>query len=278
MTELVAATAAALAVVLLRPPRRWMWLARLGAPPSHDPSGSVRLLGATSARSRRLPLTVPAGAGLLWWVVGDGRLSSAIVVGSVVGLGAFIVQRRRQEQARRRVEETAEAVDAVIELVASEARGGASPVRSLISAAADVELLTPVVEVARRHGDLGAALTAVSQRPGAAALRDLGSAWRVAEVAGAPLSTVLDRFVEGQRHDQDQRRQLLADVAPARATAQLMAVLPVVGLALGSGLGADPVRTLLTTLPGSLCLAAGLSLSCLGLTWIDRMVDHATRA
>lgn len=51
-----------------------------------------------------------------------------------------------------------------------------------------------------------------------------------------------------------------------------MAVLPVLGLSLGAGMGANPVHVLTGTVVGAMCLAGGFALACAGLVWVDRIV------
>ncbi|WP_371103461.1 type II secretion system F family protein, partial [Streptomyces sp. PU_AKi4] len=77
------------------------------------------------------------------------------------------------------------------------------------------------------------------------------------------------------RAERDQRADLRAQLAGARATAVLLAGLPVVGLALGAALGADPLHILLHTPSGLLCLAAGGVLEGLGLWWALRIMRGA---
>lgn len=72
-------------------------------------------------------------------------------------------------------------------------------------------------------------------------------------------------------------REVQSGVAPARATGRLMAMLPVVGLALGSGMGSDPVALLTGTVPGGLCLAAGSACACAGVAWVNRIAATAER-
>ena len=63
---------------------------------------------------------------------------------------------------------------------------------------------------------------------------------------------------------------------PASVEAMLysggVAVLPLLGLGLGAGMGADPVHVLTGTVVGSLCLAGGVGLAGAGVVWVDRIV------
>ena len=74
------------------------------------------------------------------------------------------------------------------------------------------------------------------------------------------------------------RREVVAALEPPRATARLLALLPVFGLLLGTGIGADPWGFLVGTPVGVGCLAAGCALGLAGLTWVERLADGAERS
>jgi tight adherence protein B len=69
------------------------------------------------------------------------------------------------------------------------------------------------------------------------------------------------------------RRQVSAGLAGARATARLLASLPILGLCLGYAVGARPLTFLTGTQVGWLCLAVGLALAGVGLFWVERLAD-----
>lgn len=66
-------------------------------------------------------------------------------------------------------------------------------------------------------------------------------------------------------------------MAPARATARIMALLPLAGLALGSGAGGDPIGVVTQTWLGGACVAVGVGLAVTGLLWIERVAATVTR-
>jgi tight adherence protein B len=103
----------------------------------------------------------------------------------------------------------------------------------------------------------------------------IAAGWEVAGSAGAALAGVLERIAAGLRSDEDARAEVVACLGPVRATAKLLAVLPVFGLALGSSMGARPVGFLVSTGPGVACLGAGLVLVSVGVLWVERLASSA---
>jgi tight adherence protein B len=86
-------------------------------------------------------------------------------------------------------------------------------------------------------------------------------------VAGAVEDDLRSRL----RHQQDLRTA----VAAPQASAILLAALPLLALAMGSGIGADPWGVLTTTPVGNLLLVLGVGLETAGLAWSSRLVRHA---
>jgi tight adherence protein B len=98
----------------------------------------------------------------------------------------------------------------------------------------------------------------------------------VSHRTGAGLADALDRVAGTVRADRATRRVVAGELASARATARMMAALPLLVLVLGAGGGASPWGFLLGTPAGVLCLGAGLGLGALGLWWIERIADGVT--
>ncbi|MFD3498819.1 type II secretion system F family protein [Streptomyces sp. NPDC058678] len=132
-----------------------------------------------------------------------------------------------------------------------------------------------VLAAARFGGDVPAALAGAAREPGAEGLLGLAACWRVAVDQGAGLAAGLDRLEGALRAERDQRADLRAQLAGARSTAVMLAGLPVLGLALGTALGADPLHVLLHTGAGVGCLLVGGLLDGLGMWWATRIVRSA---
>ena len=271
--------AAAVACLLRLPPAAGLRLEQvLPRGPDGRESGSPR------------PSPVPAGPGRLVLLGGAalvvGGAVAAVAPAGVVpallllgGAAAGVrVQRARARAAARRLERS-RAVEACGAL-AAELRAGRAPAEALL-AAADLAVgpfrdrLLAAAGAARLGGDGAAALrprdgTAVPEM-----LQSLGACWTVCSGSGSGLAAAVERLEEGLRADQARRRAVEAELAGPRATATLLAVLPVAGLLLATGLGADPVPVLLSTPLGLACLAGGLLLDGAGVWWTGRLVARA---
>lgn len=264
MTALAALLVSA-AILLGRPPGRWLARQRLAVVVERRRPGRKVLVLA-------VVLAVFVGVG----VVGVSAPQAVLVITGAGVLG-FGVRRWRVERRRRRLRERRVQVSEAIGLMSAELRAGMLPQRVLTGLVPDFDFLAAASRAADLGGDVPAALRLAADESGAELLGELAGAWLVAERAGAPLARVLDRLEETARGDLEIEREVEAGLAPARATGRLMAVLPVFGLALGSGMGGDPVAVLVGTIPGVLCLAAGCALACAGIAWVERIASSAER-
>ena len=259
-----AAAASALALLLARPPGGWVLQTRLGPRTARRPEG----------RQQVGPLVrIALVATIVVAAVATSRFSLVIVAATAVGAVLFLLRQVRISRDRSASVRNRSQTIAALDLLAAELRAGILPRHAIEALADDAPSLRPAAAAAAHGGDVVAALRAASAEPGASALADLAGAWQVAERAGAPLAHVLDRVASAVRDDAEVDRDVQAEAAPARATGRLMAVLPVLGLSLGAGMGADPVHVLTGTVVGASCLAGGVLLACAGIVWVDRIVS-----
>ncbi|MGW5094108.1 type II secretion system F family protein [Streptomyces nodosus] len=231
------------------------------------------------ARVRRLPVEWSALAvGALIGVLGASVLP--LPAGAV---GVPVLRRVRQaREARQEREARGEAVIALCGALAGEVRAGHQPGEALLSAARASaglgEAQATVLAAARFGGDVPGALADAARQPGAEGLSGLAACWRVAVDRGAGLAAGLDRLEAALRAERDQRADLRAQLAGARSTAVLLAGLPVLGLLLGTALGAHPLHILLHTGAGLACLTVGGLLEGAGLWWALAIVREAEAA
>ncbi len=247
---LLAAGCAGLAVLVAAPVR---------GPVRPADSAAPRWVVVTSAGA------VAAAAGL---VLSGSAVVAALLAGCSAGAGLRLLRarRRRLEAARTslRVLETCEQL-------ASELAAGQPPGTALDRAAGDWAPLRPVAATFAIGGDVPASLRRAAAHRGAGDLRYVAAAWQIAHSTGSGLSDAVDRVAVDLRAAASTRRVVDGELASARATARLVAVLPVVALLMGSGAGGDPWGFLLGHPVGLACLAAGLALGFLGLWWIEAL-------
>jgi tight adherence protein B len=187
---------------------------------------------------------------------------------------------RRRVAATLRQEERAGAVEA-LSVLSSELRAG-RPTTQALEAAADVAIgpLARALHSAAAAAVLGADPVAALLRGASASavpelIRGLAACWQVCAGTGSSLATAVERLAESMRAQQEQRFAVDAELAGPRATAAMLALLPLAGIALAAGLGARPLHVLLHTAVGIGCLAGGLGLELLGLWWTGRLVAAA---
>ena len=110
----------------------------------------------------------------------------------------------------------------------------------------------PTVEVLREGhqahtlgGDVVRVWRQQARRPGHAGLLELARAWQISIETGAPMSSTLDQVAASLAADQALTQVVNSELAAARATGKVMAVLPGCGIGIGYLLGGDPARWLL---------------------------------
>jgi tight adherence protein B len=229
-------------------------------------------------RPRRLASYVVVGAGLAggcWWLADEPRL---LVLGAVAGSAALATARMA---ARHRAERAAALVRGrVVDLcdgLQAELAAGQTSTSALERAAAEWPALLPVTRSALSGGDVPAAMRDLATGPGAGDLRIVAAAWQVAHRTGHGLADALARVGQELRDGEQTRRVVTGELASARATARLVACLPLVALLMGSGAGADPWSFLFGDPVGLACLAGGVGCGIAGLSWIEALARDVER-
>jgi tight adherence protein B len=98
-------------------------------------------------------------------------------------------------------------------------------------------------------------------------LADLAVVFRLAEQTGSGLSGSLAGLQAELTADRALSRSSAQLLAGPRASSMLLALLPILGIALGAAMGANPAEVLLHRSIGIVCLVAGVLLDLVGLSW-----------
>jgi tight adherence protein B len=199
---------------------------------------------------------------------------AAVVVGATVRL------RYRRRRRRRHALDEGRMLESALEVLVGELRVGSHPVRAFCVAADE----TP--------GAVAAALRAVAARAGlgadvTAGLRDaarssalpaqwdrLAVCWQLAAEHGLAIATLMRAAQRDITERQRFSARVASSMAGARATAAILAALPVLGVVLGELIGARPLSFLLGGQAGGWLLVVGSVLACAGLLWSDSITDR----
>ncbi|MCB0925302.1 MAG: type II secretion system F family protein [Mycobacterium sp.] len=237
-----------------------------------------------TAANRGFPLGTRSGA------VGLAGLVAvlAVAIGPTVALAVALVLstlavRRRRRLRRSEGRSEARALAAALEILVGELRVGAHPVRGFTIASSEAGVgsasaravgaaLAAVAARARLGADVAAGLRENARRSAAPQYWSRVSVyWQLAAEQGLPMA----KLMQTAHKDITDRRRFVdrvdAGLSGARATAMVLAGLPVLGVLLGQLVGARPLGFLLGD--GAGVLAAGSTLLCAGIFWSDRILD-----
>lgn len=253
-----AALILALAVLVPRSPR-----SRLGVFPARrvTAAGALGAAAACGAAAAAVVLPLPA-----------------VLAGTLVA-GTAALRYRRHRRNRRGLAEC-RTLAAALGVLVGELRVGAHPVRALSVAATEAGRtgvsagLRGLAARARLGGDVCAGLRSIAGPAVLAAQWDrLAVCWQLAVEHGLPMATLMQAAHCDLGERQRFSARVRAAMAGARATAAILAGLPVFGVLLGQLIGAQPVGFLLGV--GGWLLVAGVTLACGGLLWSDRITERA---
>jgi len=170
----------------------------------------------------------------------------------------------RRRQARRRI-----GVIHALAALAADLQAGQPPTSALIDAGGSPSVWPSAAGAARLGDDVARGLIIDGERN--AVLLQLAACWRVAIESGTGLAASVAQLAASARAAEDVRVQLEAELAGPRATARTLALLPLVGVAFGVMMGADPLGWLLGSTAGWGCLVLGSSLTVIGTWWTGRI-------
>jgi tight adherence protein B len=204
-------------------------------------------------------------------------LASTPVVALLAGMCSVLAARAwlAGRRSRRESAELAALADACGALGA-ELRAGRSAGRAVEAAARACDDEGVAARLTRAVRD---PRPAVRQSGGNASpgLERLSAAVLLSERTGCSLAEVVSAVEDDLRARIRGQQELRSVTAAPRAGATLLAALPLLGLAMGAGVGADPWGVLTTTPTGQVLLVGGVALEVTGVAWTGRLVRRAVR-
>ncbi len=236
-------------------------------PSSAGPRTPAVSLSALPPSAWPLPAAALAGLG--------GAVVGTLLVGVLAAAAAAAAARSlARARARHRDEVRLDGLADALGAVAAELRGG----RPLEAATASALAGCPDDDLAQGLARALRAPAAASATPGTdlgVALGRVAAAVLLSGRTGCSLAAVVGAVEDDLRARRRQRQELRSVTAGPRASAALLAGLPLLALAMGSGIGADPWAVLTTTAAGQVLLVAGVCLEAAGLAWSARLVRRA---
>lgn len=199
--------------------------------------------------------------GLLTWFL------AALVAGAgiwKVTKQHFAVARqlRQSREVRRAVESLAVLLDA-----------GRIPSQAVLEAADEHACLLRAATAVRLGADSAAAMDTSATGDGYPGMATVAAAWKISEDSGAPVAGVMTRIAAGLREDQRIVEVVAVELASARLSGRMMALLPFATLGLGILVGANPIAFLVHEGLGQWLFLGGVVLAALGVVWTERIAS-----
>lgn len=246
-----------------------------------SPSSPRRRLARRGRGRSRSPVWVAGWFVVCAGVAGAVLLPLTTVLAAAVFAATAGLRYRRRHRGRLGVAESRE-LETAIDVLVGELRIGAHPAQAFAIAADETagpvaDSCRAVAARARLGADVTAGLRSVAETSALPAQWDrLAVCWQLASEHGLAMSTLMRAAQRDIAERQRFSGQVRSAMAGARATAAILAGLPVLSVLLGQLIGADPVAFLLAGHVGGWLLVVGVTLICGGLLWSDRITDRAT--
>jgi tight adherence protein B len=244
------------------------------------PSSPRQRLARIDRNRKGLP---PRAAG---WVtvcalaVGVVLLPLTTVLAASVLVATLALHLRRRRRSGRGSGESRE-LETAIDVLVGELRIGAHPAAAFAVAAH--ETVGPVADAcravaarARLGADVAAGLRGVGETSVLQAHWErLAVCWQLAADHGLAMAALMQAAQRDIAERQRFSSQVRSAMAGARATAAILASLPLLSVVMGQLIGARPMAFLLGGQLGGYLLVIGLTLVCGGLLWSDRITEQA---
>ncbi|MBV9721896.1 MAG: type II secretion system F family protein [Mycobacterium sp.] len=244
------------------------------------PSSPGRRLARPAGDRTRLPRAAVGWSAVVASAVGAVLLPMTTILAIAVLAATACLRYRRRRRSRRGADESRE-LETAIDVLVGELRVGAHPANAFAIAADETagpvaDSCRAVAARARLGADVTAGLHSVADTSALPVQWDrLAVCWQLAAEHGLAMSTLMRAAQRDITERQRFSGQVMSAMAGARATAAILASLPVLSVLLGQLIGADPVAFLLRGHAGGWLLIVGVTLVCGGLLWSDRITARA---
>lgn len=241
----------------------------------HPPAARTRLRLTRRALPLRGPAVLVAG---VCSAVAVLALPVTTVLATVLVIGTAMVRRRRRI-ARLQARRAGRTLGSALELLTAELRAGAHPMRAFDIAAGETPGrvgagLRTVAARAALGADVAAGLRAAAPGSGMPGQWErLAACWQLAAEHGLPIGVLMRAAQTDITERHRYAAQVDAGMAGARATAVILAALPLLGVLFGELLGASPM-VFLSEGAGGWVLVIGVGLLCAGVLWAGRITDR----
>lgn len=200
-------------------------------------------------------------------------VAGATAAGVALATGGVLV---RRSLAERRGRTALVDIHAALRMLGRELRAGAEPSAAAGNACAaargaGVDVLRALTRLTRAD-DRPSVGGSNAADPRAQVQDRLRSGWLLTRRHGLAFTPLIDALAADLSEQIAAEADRAGQVAGPRMSGYVMAVLPLLGLVLGVGMGADPFRVLLMTPVGNILLLVGVVLTCAGLLWSARIV------
>ncbi len=214
-------------------------------------------------------------------LLSGGFIATGVDLATVVAIiiaGVTITWRVRRSRALRITEKQAGTVGSFLGLCTGTLRAGAPMTQAMDHALRSLPPtpgITEVLQTAARRARSGGSGQAVLIDAPVTDLQRLGTLWEASEKHGIPLVRLLEqmrmRIDARDRH----RTATAAQLQGAQATAVILALLPVAGIAMGTVMGADPIGFLTGGGIGGVLLVIGVGLVAAGFAMTQKILERA---
>ena len=235
---------------------------------------------------KRLVPKVKSRTSVDWWEVAfiaDAvGLAVAVVVGPltmvslVAMVGTTLAWVVSDRMGQRRAQKRREEVVRVAQVLESLMGLGHLPGSALEMAAEEFPMVAPAVATQKMGGDPWDVMEQMSAVPGQEGLSQIGHAWKVCQVSGGSMHASLEQVRMSLEEAQNTASIIAGELAGPRATGQILAVLPLLGLGMAAGLGVNPFAFLFGGMAGRACLVLGVGLICIGVMWSEILARRAS--